>query len=345
MPLTRDSARMVQYLTRRLIGLVFVLLGMTVVMFVIVRLIPGDPVRAVLGYDATTEMVEAFRAHYGLDRPVHVQYLAFLSGLLRGDMGRSTTSGAPVVRDLATYLPATVELATASVVISILLGFPLGVLAAINRGGLVDRLATTASLVFIATPVFWFGLLLQLVFYRVLGWLPYGGRIGDLPPEFASHTGLLVIDALLNGDLRVLWDALSHLLLPAFSLSALLIASVARTTRMSLGQSLSELYVQTARSKGLARRVVVFKHALRNALVPIVTVVGLRIGELLGGAVITETIFQWPGIGSYAVRAISHLDTSAILGFSIVAVTAYALINLVVDVAYMFLDPRIGTRS
>lgn len=336
---------MAQFLLRRLFGLIFVLLGTTVVMFIIVRVIPGDPVRAVLGYDATTAMVEAFREAYGLDRPVPVQYFAFLAGLLRGDLGTSLTSGQPVTSDLRTFLPATVELALASVVISLLIGFPLGVLAALNRGRLIDSVASTSSLIFIAVPVFWFGLLLQLIFYRVLDWLPYGGRIGDLPRDFVPITGLISVDALLRLDLPLFWDALRHLLLPSFSLSALLIASVARTTRLALSQTMDEQYVMTAKSKGLAPNRVIYKHALRNALVPIVTVVGLRMGELFGGAVITETIFQWPGIGLYAVRAISHLDTSAILGFSIVAIGAFALINLAVDIVYMFLDPRIGADS
>lgn len=336
---------MVKFLIRRLLGLVVVLLGLTVVMFVIVRLIPGDPVRAVLGYDATREMVEAFRATYGLDRPVLVQYGAFLGGLLRGDLGVSTMSGQPVAFDLRAYLPATVELALASVVISVLIGFPLGVLAALQRGRFLDTFASTVALVFIAIPVFWFGLLLQLVFYRLLSWLPYGGRIGDLPAGFSQVTGLLTIDALINLDFGLFWQAVQHLLLPAFSLSALLIASIARTTRMALSQVLSEQYVRTARSKGLSEAIVVLKHALRNAFLPILTVMGLRIGELLGGAVITETIFQWPGIGLYAVRAISYLDTAAIMGFSLVAISAYALINLVVDVLYSVLDPRIGVNA
>ena len=332
---------MATLLVRRLVALVPLLLGITVVLFFLTHLLPADPVRVALGADASVEQVEAYRDQLRLDEPVWRQYVEYLSRLIQGDFGNSIISRRPVVDDLQAYLPATLELAVTSIIISTLVAIPLGVIAAVHRGRLPDRCAQVLSLFAVSMPVFWFGVLLQIVFYARLGWLPVSGRLSSdfTPPP--TITGMYTVDGLLRGNVELFLDALKHLILPAIALSSINLAILARITRSSMLDVLGENYVVTARAKGLAERVVVYRHAFKNALLPIITIAGMRFGDLLAGAILTETIFSWPGIGRYAVYSISNVDYPALIGFAIVATLMYFLVNLAVDIVYAAIDPRI----
>jgi peptide/nickel transport system permease protein len=333
------------YFLSRLPGLLVVILGMSVVMFIISRSIPVDPALAVAGQDASREMIEKIRHDMGLNKPLVIQYAIYLKSLAGGDLGVSILSGSPVLDDILRFLPATVELVAASIVFSIVVGIPLGVVSAVNPGRVADNVSRIVSLFGICSPVFWTGLMCQLVFYRNLGILPFGGRLSEhLSPPFAI-TGMYLVDSLVTGNVRVFFDALKHLLLPALTLSGVTLALVTRMTRSSLLNVLGEDYIRTARAKGLGETAVVYVHALRNALIPVATVIGLRLGLLLGGAVLTETVFAWPGIGRYAFKAIEIMDFPVLMGFSIVVSLLYAIINLLLDVCYMILDPRIRLQG
>ena len=332
---------MAALLVRRLVALVPLLLGITIVLFFLTHLLPADPVRIALGADASVEQVQAYRDELRLDDPVWRQYLTYLGRLVRGDFGTSIISRRPVVDDLQAYLPATLELAVTSLIISTVVAIPLGVVAAVHRGRLADRVAQVLSLFAVSMPVFWFGVLLQIVFYARFGWLPASDRLGSgfTPPP--TITGMYTIDGLLTGNFALFVDALKHLILPAIALSNINLAILARITRSSMLDVLSENYVVTARAKGLTERMVVYRHAFKNALLPIITIAGMRFGDLLAGAILTETIFSWPGIGRYAVYSISNVDYPALIGFAIVATLMYFVVNLAVDVVYAAIDPRI----
>ena len=332
---------MLPFLIRRLALLLLVLLGLSGLTFALSHLVPTDPARAALGFDAAPDMVQQYRREMGLDRPLPVQYALYLRNLLRGDLGVSIMTRRSVVEDLGKFLPPTVELTLVSLVLSITVGGALGVLAAVRRGGPVDVLATAGPVAQLSVPVFVMGLLLLLVFYRWLGWLPYGGRLGSsmVPPP--TITGLYTVDSLLHLDFRTFRDAVAHLILPAVALSNLTLAEMTRITRSAVLDVLGQDYVRTARSKGLAERAVIWRHVMKNAAIPVVTVMGLRVGFLMGGAVITETIFAWPGIGRYAWEGARNVDLNVVMGVTLVLALAYALINLLVDVLYSVLDPRV----
>lgn len=332
---------MVTLLLRRLVALIPMLLGITAVLFVLTHLLPADPVYIALGPDASRAQVAAYRQEYKLNEPLWRQYLSYVNNLAHGNLGRSIISRKSVSSDLRAYLPATLELALTSIVLSTLVGVPLGVVGAINRGRLPDRIAQIVSLFAVSMPVFWFGVLLQIVFYAKLGWLPSANRLDSGMPPPPTITGLYTFDSLLTGRLSTFLDALKHLILPAIALSSINLAVLSRITRSSMLDVLSENYVVTARAKGLTERVVIYRHALRNALVPIITVGGMRFGDLMAGAILTETIFAWPGIGRYAVLSISNIDYPALTGFALVATLGYFLVNLTVDVVYAVIDPRV----
>jgi peptide/nickel transport system permease protein len=331
---------MARFVAERLGWLALVLLGMSALAFVVSHVIPGDPARAAAGLEAGPAQVEALRHAYGLDRPLPVQYADYLRRLSEGDLGTSIVSRRPVRDDLVTYFPATVELAIAAMLLATVVGLPLGVVAATHRGSRLDDLMRIGSLVGAAAPIFWSGLMLQLIFYRVLGWLPAGGRTEGVfgPP---ATTGLYTIDALLHHDFGMFFDAVRHLLLPAVALALLPLALLTRMVRASMIEVLGEDHVRTARSKGLPETVVLTKHAFRNALIPVVTLFGLQLGQLLGGAVLTETIFAWPGIGFYAVHAVTSLDFPAIMGVALLMAAMFVLMNMAVDIVYASLDPRV----
>jgi len=330
-----------RFLLRRTLFLALVVLGALAVVFAMAHVIPSDPARAALGQDASQEQVDEYRRKLGLDDPLWWQFVRYVGRLARGDLGVSIVTGNRVVDDLRDAVPATVELVLPSIVVALVLGILLGVASAVWRGRAVDHLSRVVSILGMSLPVFWFGLVLQLVFYKHLSWLPAGGRLPltALPAE--GPTGIYTVDALVAGDLGLVLEAFRHLVLPVITLSTVSIATVARITRASLLDVLGRDYVRTARAKGLGERATVYKHALRNALIPVVTIFGLRVGIMLGGAVLTETIFAWPGIGRYAFYGLRQLDLPVVSAFVVYVTLAYAALNMLVDASYSFLDPRI----
>lgn len=333
------------YVLRRLLGLVPVLFGITLLVFLFLQLIPGDPAQAILGERGTPEQLAALREKLGLNRPLYVQYLAFVKSVLTGDLGTSTVSTIPVAEELKRRWPATFELALAATLVAVALGIPVGILAAVRKNSLLYTLSMSLSLVGVSMPVFWLGLLLVYLFAVNLHWLPTGGRLStDLAIDFRPLTGFLVLDGLLSVRPQVLWDALRHLLLPALTLGTIPLAILTRITRSAMLEVLSQDYVRTARAKGLSERQVILKHALKNALLPVVTIVGLQFGTLLGGAILTETIFSWPGIGSYIYEGILNRDYPVVQAGVLVVALAFVLVNLLVDLSYALLDPRIQYR-
>ncbi|MGH7334030.1 MAG: ABC transporter permease [Candidatus Rokuibacteriota bacterium] len=328
----------------RLPLLAVLLAAISLAVFILTQYLPGDPAFiAAGGGDATPEMVAHARERLGLDRPLVVRYVLYMRNALQGDFGRSMVNNKPVSEDLRKFWPASVELALAAIAISAIIGVPLGVLSAIRAGRWLDRLITPGSVFLGSMPIFWLGLMAVLVFYRQLDLLPAAGRlaVGMMPPP--TITGLYLVDSLLAGQLAVFRDALCHLILPASILSVISMAMITRITRAAMLDILHEDYLRTARAKGLPERRVVLKHALRNASVPIVTVVGIQLGQLIGGVVITETIFSWPGLGLYAVTAVDNQDYPAIMAFTLLTTVVYVVINLVVDLLYPLLNPQTRT--
>lgn len=332
------------YIIRRILLLIPVLLGITVLSFTISHLIPGDPAALSLGPHAHADQIQAYRHELGLDRPLYVQYWIYLKDLVHGDLGTSLTTHRPVAADLKEYFPATFELTLIALLITVLMGLPLGVLSAVKKDKPVDHVSRVFSLTGVSMPIFWLGLLLQMVFAYRLGWLPMNGRVDTF--ILAAHplhtiTGFYILDSLLTGNWPVLGSSLLHVLLPAITLSYASLAVVTRMVRSSMLEVMEQDYVRTARAKGIHEQLVIYKHALKNALIPAITVIGLTFGMLLGGAFLTETIFSWPGMGRYAVGTITSLDFPAIMGVTLIAATAYVTANLIVDVVYALVDARI----
>jgi peptide/nickel transport system permease protein len=331
------------YLARRLALSMVALFGVVVVAFLVAHMVPADPLAAVLSDQATKDPAvrEAYMKRWGLDRPVPEQFVRYLTNVLRGDLGESFTTRRPVVQDLRQFLPGTVELAVTALAVSLLFGVPLGICAALGHNRWVDHLARVVSLVGAAAPIFWTGLIALHVFYYRLEWAPGPGRLDthlELPP---AVTGFVLVDSLLIGDGERFASGLRHTVLPALVLGWFIMSIVSRTTRAALLEVLSADYVRTARAKGLRETLVVSVHALRNAMIPVVTVTGLNFASFLSGAVLTETVFSWPGIGRYAVTAAVRLDYPAILGVTMITAVVYLTVNFLVDILYGLLDPRI----
>lgn len=329
------------YIARRALALVPTLFGVSIVVFLFLRLIPGDPATAFLRESATADQVAAFNERLGLNKPLPEQYLAYMSKVFQGDLGTGLHSGLPVTGEIARKFPATAELGIAAMLIATLAGVFLGVIAAIRRASVLDYGTTTLGLIGVSMPIFWLGLMLIYLFAVNLQWLPPSTR-GE-PPD-RSFTGLYTVDHLLSGDLAGWLDAVRHLLLPAIVLATVPLAVVARQTRSAMLEVLGQDFVRTAWSKGLRERAVVTRHVLKNALLPVVTVVGLQVGALLSGAVLTEAVFSWPGMGSYVVEAVNSRDYPIVQGSILFLATIFVLINLAVDVSYAWLDPRIRYR-
>ncbi len=330
-----------QIIRKRLIGIVFVVLGVSIITFIVSHLIPGDPARLIAGDRATDEIVQAIREKLGLNLPLYEQYWIYLKGLVQGDLGTSIRTGRPVLQDLLTFFPATLELALVSLFMAVLIGVPLGVLSAVYKNQWIDQIARTMSVIGISMPAFWLGLGLIIVFYGHLSWLPGGGRLaqGMTPPPNIS--GFYLIDSLLSAQWATFWSALKHIILPSITLSFVHLGVVARQIRSSMLEQLSEDYVRTAKAYGLSKWHVIIRHALPNALIPSVTVLGLAMGDLLYGAVLTETVFAWPGMGLYVVDSIQALDFPAVMGFAVLVSFVYVLLNLCIDLLYLIIDPRI----
>jgi peptide/nickel transport system permease protein len=333
---------MLRYIARRLLSLLPVLLGITLLVFLFLHLIPGDPALVMVGERATPQQVEALRERLGLNEPLPVQYLKFLGGLLRLNLGNSIISGIPVAQEIRNRWPASFELAVASMLFAVIIGVPAGIIAAVRKDKWVDNAAMSVSLIGVSMPVYWLGLLLIYLFAVFLGWLPPSGRIGvDQGFAFQPITGFFVLDAILRLNFVALGDVLAHLVLPAIALGTIPLAIIARITRSAMLEVLSQDYIRTARAKGLVERWVILKHALKNALLPVITIIGLQFGTLLSGAILTETIFSWPGIGSWIYQGILARDYPVVQGGVVFVSVTFVLVNLLVDLSYAFFDPRI----
>jgi peptide/nickel transport system permease protein len=332
-----------QYILRRILSAIPTILGALVVMFILTRILPGDPALMVLGpAHSSPENIEQMRKVMGLDHSVPVQFFRYLGQLIRGDLGYSWHSGNPVVKELIMRFPATFELTTLSLLLMILFGLPLGIIAGYYRNKAPDNIINGLTVLGISMPTFWLGLLLIYIFFFILDIAPPPmGRLSaevNAPPVV---TGLLLVDTLLNGDLSAFLSALHQLILPAVTLAFFNLAIIVRTLKADIIDILREDFIRTARAMGLSQKRVLFKHALRNALLPTLTMLGTIYGSLLGGAILTEVVFSWPGVGMYAVESIQWLDYSGLQGFIIFYVFVFTAVNLLVDISYKIIDPRV----
>jgi len=334
---------MAGFLARRFFALILVVFAVSLVTFAISHLAPGDPARLIAGPRASPAQLAEIRDELGLDRSIAYQYGVYVSHSLRGDLGKSIVTGRPVLGEIALRVPATLELMLSALLVSLAIGIPLGVAAALMQNRILDHAIRGFSAMSVSIPAFWLAPLLILLFYGVLGMFPASGRLDLEPP--ATITGFLLIDSLLAGDLQAFADAAAHLVLPVATLSLLDMGAIARLVRGQMIEVLAEDYVRTARASGLPERVVIIRHALRNSLIPLVTVLGMSLAQLLYGSVVIESLFGWPGTGSYVVNAIFALDFPVIMGFTVLVSTAYVVINLLVDIIYMMLDPRIQAAT
>ncbi len=306
-------------------------------------IMPGDPATILLETTGgiSTEAIEKFRERWGFDRPPHMQYLTFMGNLLRGDFGESFVTRREIRTELASFLPATAELSIVAFIMAVIMAIPAGILAAVRRNSLPDHVVRIVSLFGASVPIFWFAIILLLVFFYYLGWVPSSQRIGITLDVPETVTGFYTVDTLIAGDFRGFVSSMHHLALPAFVLAFSVVGLLARVTRTSMLEVLGEDYIRMARAKGLNNGVVIYRHALRNALIPTVTVLGLLVGGLLSGAVLTETIFAWPGLGRFAVQSIFFLDRAAVTSVALIIGIVYSTANLVVDVIVAVIDPRI----
>ena len=331
---------MFKFIVRRLLLLVPVLLGLSILVFVWIRALPGGPAEALLGERADQESVEQIREQYGLDKPVYVQYWEYVRTTAQGDLGTSVTTRRPVTDELKQKFPATIELTIAAMLFAVTLGIPLGFVAAKRYGTAIDSASLFVSLLGVSIPVFFLAIMLKYVFAVQLGWLPTVGRI-TATIDIEHPTNFYLIDSLLAGDLNAFFDVSKHLILPAIALGSIPLAIIARITRAAVLDVQNEDYVRTARAKGLSPRVVDRRHIMKNALLPVVTIIGLQAGLLLSGAVLTETVFAFPGMGSWLVDAIKARNYPVLQGGILFVAVVFVLVNLAVDISYAFINPRI----
>ncbi|MBA3371934.1 MAG: ABC transporter permease [Euzebyaceae bacterium] len=331
---------MLRYVAKRLLLLVPVLIGLSILVFAYVRALPGGPAIALLGERATQESVEAINRELGLDQPIFVQYLRYAGNLIQGDFGSSVLSRRPVVEELLERFPATVELGFAAILFAVLAGIPLGFVAAKRYQGVLDNTSLVASLIGISFPVFFLALIMKYIFAVRLGWLPSIGRL-DITRSLEHPTNFYLLDAIIAGDGAAFVDVVAHLLMPAIALGTIPLAIIARITRAATLDVLSEDYVRTARAKGLTTAVIDRRHILKNSLLPVVTVIGLQTGLLLTGAILTETVFAWPGVGTWMLNAINNRDYAVLQGGIVFFAFLVVVVNLLVDISYAFLNPRI----
>jgi len=339
----RAGHPLLRYLVRRLGVSALLIIGVTLVTFVLTNLVPGDTVAANLGQRAAEDpaIVAAYRAHYGLDRPLPVQYLTYLDNLRRGDLGESQQTHRAVLTDLRSAVPATLEIAIGAIILSVLIGVGFGTVAAVRRGYLADSVLRLVSLVGISVPTFWLALVAYFVLSFQLDLAPGSGRLSPATTPPPDITGLYTLDSLLSGQWATYADAVAHLMLPTLVLTLYTVGLLTRFTRTAVLEVLDQDYVRSARAKGLPERTVLLRYVLRAALVPILTVVGLAFGTLLSGTVLVEQVFSWPGLGSYGYQAASHLDLPAVMGVGLFVGVIYLVINLVVDLLYGVIDPRV----
>jgi peptide/nickel transport system permease protein len=331
---------MLRFVVRRLLLLVPILVGLSILVFLWIRALPGSPALALLGERATPETIAQIERQYGLDRPIHVQYWRYIENVTKGDLGDSIVSRRPVTEELKQRFPATIELALAAMFFSIVIGIPLGFVAAKRYGGVVDHASLVASLIGISIPIFFLAIILKFVFAVKLGWLPTVGRISVLV-DLERTTNFYVLDSILTGNWEAFVDVGKHLVLPAVALGSIPLAVVARITRAAVLDVQNEDYVRTARAKGVTPLIVDRRHIFRNAMLPISTIIGLQTGLLLSGAVLTETVFAWPGMGTWLVDAIDARNFPVLQGGVLFVSIVFVLVNLVVDISYAVINPRI----
>jgi peptide/nickel transport system permease protein len=328
------------YVIKRLLQIIPVVLGVTLIAFALIHLAPGDPVRTMLGQHATQQEIDDISAKYGLDQPLYVQYFIWLGDVLHGDLGRSILTHEQVTTEIGSRFPNTIELAIAAMIFAILIGVVAGIISATKQYSVADYSVMGIALFGISMPVFWLGIMLMMIFGVFLGWLPIGGRI-DLLLPFNRITGFMVVDSIITANGAALISVLRHLILPAIALGTIPMAIIARTTRSSMLEILRQDFIRTERAKGLSERKVIYKHAIRNAMVPVVTVIGLNFGLLLSGAILTETVFSWPGVGRLVVDAVYARDYPLVIGCVLVFALVFVIVNLITDLLYTYIDPRI----
>jgi len=337
---------MLKYAAQRLIMMVGILIGVLIITFALSRILPGSPVELMLGHKPTPDQIEEAIKSLGLDKPIVAQFWDYLRNAALGDFGTSLMSGRPVLEEVTTRLGATFELTTLAVIFVVVLGVPLGVVSAVRQNSLIDHLSRTISIAGVALPLFMTGMILQMLFHGGLGWLPLQGRIGSevlLDYPFATLTGLYLVDTLIAGEVGAFLSALAHITLPLLTLVIASIAVVTRITRSMMIEVLGEDYIRTARAYGYSPFAVYYKQGLKATLIPMLTVVGLTYGYMLGGSVVVEFVFDWPGLGGYVVGAISRNDFPAVMGVTLFLATVYLSVNLVVDLLYFAADPRLRT--
>ncbi|WP_069299286.1 ABC transporter permease subunit [Neptunicoccus sediminis] len=335
---------MLNYVLSRLLTFVPTFFGVTLISFAFIRVLPGDPIIVMAGERGVSqERYDQLAAQFGFDRPMYVQFWEYFTGVLQGDLGNSFVTKKPVWDEFFALFPATLELSLCAMVLAIVLGLPAGVIAAVNRGKFFDRALMSTALVGYSMPIFWWALLLIIVFSGNLGWTPVSGRI-DLLYYFPDPTGFMLIDSLASGQKGAFWSAIRHLILPTIVLGTIPLAVIARQTRSAMLEVLGEDYVRTARAKGMSPGRINSIHALRNALIPVITVIGLSVGTLLAGAILTETIFSWPGIGKWMVDSIFRRDYPVVQGGLLLIAVMVMIVNLTVDMLYGLINPKIRKR-
>ena len=332
---------MIKFLIERFLTLIVKLFGMAVILFIVTQVLPADPAAVAAGTNARPEQIENIRRELGLDKPIHEQLITYITGLTQGDLGKSLLTRRPVSEDLRLRFPATLELALVSGFIIVVVGISLGIISSLKAGNIIDFLIRLFVVVGMGIPPFVLALFLQLIFAKSLNWFPLEGRLDTLIPPPPHVTGMYTIDSLLAGQWDVFWSSLRHLALPVAALSLGRLAVGARFTRSGMLETLSQPFVRTARAKGLTERHVVIRHAFRNALIPVVTMLGVQIGFLLSGAVLVEVVFTWPGLGRYAVESVVSFDFFAVIGATLIIAIIFVVSNTIVDLLYIQLDPRI----
>ncbi len=328
------------YLTKRLLMLIPVLLGASILVFSLIHLAPGDPARTIAGEHASIQTIERIQEKYGLDKPLPTQYWIWLKQALKGDFGRSIVSNEFVGKEIWDRFPNTVELTVLAMFIAVAVGVFAGIISASRQYSLLDYSVMGVALFGVSMPVFWLGIMLMMIFGVYLRWLPIGGRISIMIP-FTRITGFYLLDSIITGNWQAFVSSLRHLILPAIALGTIPMATIARVTRSSMLEVLRQDYIRTERAKGLSERLVIYKHAVRNVLIPVVTVIGLNFGLLLAGAILTETVFSWPGLGRYVVKAVQMRDYPAVQGCVLFFAFIFVIVNLITDLIYVYIDPRI----
>ncbi len=334
---------MLSFIIRRTFSIIPTLLGVSIIIFLMLAITPGDPAELLLGERATEETLEAMREHLGLNEPLYVQYGMFLKRLIKFDLGETIWTRQKVWDEIKQRYPATIELSIAAMVLSCFFGIILGIISATKQYSWFDYMSMIASLIGVSIPVFWLGLVLMLVFSLYLGWFPMSGRMG-IGIDLEIITNFYVLDAILTRNWPALKDVLWHLALPAFALSTIPLAIIARMTRSSMLEVLRQDYIKTAKAKGLGQTKIVLKHALRNGLIPVITVIGLQFGIMLGAAILTETVFAWPGVGKWIFDGVVKRDYMVIQGGTLVVAACFVIVNLIVDVLYAVINPRISVK-